>query len=113
MVGWLSGLGLAAYEKQLVDDGFDTLDALVNLTEEDMLHVGISKTGHRKLLLRAVASLQQPQLQVQQDHQQMALQHQLQQQLLLSSESPRRSSGPAPMLSSSTSSSRAASFGGT
>ena len=40
------------YRDKLVNDGFDDLDSLKDLTEQDLIDMGIDKKGHRKKILR-------------------------------------------------------------
>ena len=57
---WLMQVGgedLAEYESALRKDGFDTLEAVATLEESDLDDLGISKKGHRKVLLKAVKEL--------------------------------------------------------
>ena len=53
---WLSGLGLARYEKAFRDNDIDA-DLLRSLTADDLRELGIVSIGHRRRLLDAIAAL--------------------------------------------------------
>lgn len=52
---WLASLGLGGYEKRLVSQGFDTLEAMGTATEADLEAMGFKK-GHLRLLLARASS---------------------------------------------------------
>jgi hypothetical protein len=51
---WLEGLDLAEYHSKLKKEGYDKPLALRELTEKELDELGITKKGHRKILLNAV-----------------------------------------------------------
>jgi hypothetical protein len=51
------GEELLEYAKKLRDEGFTTIEALKNLEEDDFDALGITKRGHRKVMLSAVNNL--------------------------------------------------------
>jgi pyruvate/2-oxoglutarate dehydrogenase complex dihydrolipoamide acyltransferase (E2) component len=55
---WLAAINddLLEYEDTLHKEGFDCPSALVTLTEGDLINMGV-RTGHRRLLLPAIAKL--------------------------------------------------------
>ncbi|XP_027626810.1 LOW QUALITY PROTEIN: caskin-1 [Tupaia chinensis] len=54
---WLSMIGLAQYYKVLVDNGYENIDFITDLTWEDLQEIGITKLGHQKKLMLAVRKL--------------------------------------------------------
>src|SRR5215813_7893321 len=54
--GWLRGLGLQRYEQAFRENEID-LRVLPELTADDLKELGVAATGHRRLLLRAIADL--------------------------------------------------------
>jgi class 3 adenylate cyclase len=56
---WLHSLGLQQYEAGFRANDIDT-DVLTELTEPDLERLGVASLGHRKKLLRAIASLREP-----------------------------------------------------
>src|SRR5208337_3876098 len=54
--GWLRGLGLDRYEEKFRDNNID-LDALPQLTADDLKDIGVSAVGDRRRLLAAIAAL--------------------------------------------------------
>ena len=55
---WLTDIvGLEEYFDILVNDGWDDLDSLQDITEKDLRTIGIIKTGHIKKLLRRIGQL--------------------------------------------------------
>ena len=53
---WLHGLGLAHYEQAFRKNDIDA-EVLLDLTEEDLVALGIEPIGHRRKLLAAIAQL--------------------------------------------------------
>jgi SAM domain (Sterile alpha motif) len=53
---WLRSLGLEQYEEAFRDNAIEP-DVLPNLTTEDLKELGVSKIGHRRKLLDAIAAL--------------------------------------------------------
>ncbi|XP_037363676.1 caskin-1 [Talpa occidentalis] len=54
---WLSMIGLAQYYKVLVDNGYESIDFITDITWEDLQEIGITKLGHQKKLMLAVRKL--------------------------------------------------------
>ncbi|XP_029805285.1 caskin-1 [Suricata suricatta] len=54
---WLSMIGLAQYHKVLVDNGYENIDFITDITWEDLQEIGITKLGHQKKLMLAVRKL--------------------------------------------------------
>ncbi|KAI9016426.1 high mobility group box domain-containing protein [Phycomyces nitens] len=52
---FLSRSGLGQYTQIFIEEGFDRLDSLFEVTEADLIHLGV-KRGHRRLLQRAIAN---------------------------------------------------------
>jgi len=53
---WLRGLGLAQYEPAFRENDVDA-QVLPRLTAEDLISIGVTSVGHRRLLLDAIAAL--------------------------------------------------------
>jgi class 3 adenylate cyclase len=53
---WLEKLGLGQYAQRFVENEI-TLSILPDLTDADLKELGVSALGHRRLLLRAIAAL--------------------------------------------------------
>ena len=58
VAAWLDGLGLGAYAETFAEQAIES-DTLPELTEQDLLDLGLP-LGHRKRLLRAIAELARP-----------------------------------------------------
>jgi class 3 adenylate cyclase/predicted ATPase len=56
---WLKGLGLSQYARAFADNDIDE-HVLMDLTAEDLTSIGVASVGHRRRLLSAIATLQQP-----------------------------------------------------
>ena len=56
---WLEGLGLGRYGDMFEDNDLD-LDLVTDLSDDDMEKLGVASMGHRKKLLRAIASMEAP-----------------------------------------------------
>src|SRR6516225_628621 len=54
--GWLRRLGLQRYEQAFRENEID-LRVLPELTADDLKELGVAATGHRRLLLKAIADL--------------------------------------------------------
>ncbi|XP_056405801.1 caskin-2 [Hyla sarda] len=54
---WLSQLGLPEYHKQLLENGYESLNSVTELTWEDLQEIGIHRLGHQKKLLLGVKRL--------------------------------------------------------
>jgi class 3 adenylate cyclase len=54
--GWLRGLGLERYEQAFRENDVD-LRVLPELTADDLISIGVTSVGHRRLLLKAIADL--------------------------------------------------------
>lgn len=50
-------IGLAQYYKVLVDNGYENIDFITDITWEDLQEIGITKLGHQKKLMLAVRKL--------------------------------------------------------
>ncbi|XP_062983431.1 phosphatidylinositol 3,4,5-trisphosphate 5-phosphatase 2 [Elgaria multicarinata webbii] len=48
---WLRALGMERYEAGLIHNGWDDLEFLSDITEEDLEEVGVMDPGHKRLLL--------------------------------------------------------------
>src|SRR5262249_22932479 len=56
IAAWLQALGLQQYEQAFRDNDIDD-DVLPELTAEDLRDIGVSRVGHRRKLLAAIAAL--------------------------------------------------------
>ncbi len=56
VAAWLRGLGLGEYAPAFGENAVD-FDVLPDLTDADLLALGVAPLGHRKRLLRAIAAL--------------------------------------------------------
>nr|DBA19298.1 TPA: hypothetical protein GDO54_015159 [Pyxicephalus adspersus] len=54
---WLSMIGLGQYYKLLVENGYENIDFITDITWEDLQEIGITKLGHQKKLMLAVKKL--------------------------------------------------------
>ncbi|XP_044835360.1 caskin-1 isoform X3 [Mauremys mutica] len=54
---WLSMIGLAQYYKLLVENGYENIDFITDITWEDLQEIGVTKLGHQKKLMLAVKKL--------------------------------------------------------
>uniref|UniRef100_H3A5N3 CASK interacting protein 2 n=1 Tax=Latimeria chalumnae TaxID=7897 RepID=H3A5N3_LATCH len=54
---WLNVIGLLQYHKKLVDNGYDSIDIVTDITWEDLQEIGINKLGHQKKMMLAVKKL--------------------------------------------------------
>ncbi|XP_072098642.1 caskin-2-like isoform X3 [Mobula birostris] len=54
---WLSAIGLSQYHKKLVDNGYDSITFVSEITWEDLQEIGITQLGHQKKMMIAVKKL--------------------------------------------------------
>ncbi|XP_078807255.1 caskin-1 isoform X12 [Oryzias latipes] len=54
---WLSAIGLSQYHQVLVQNGYENVDFITDITWEDLQEIGITKLGHQKKLMLAVKKL--------------------------------------------------------
>uniref|UniRef100_UPI00398E6005 caskin-2-like isoform X2 n=1 Tax=Pristiophorus japonicus TaxID=55135 RepID=UPI00398E6005 len=54
---WLSVIGLPQYHKKLVDNGYDSINFISEITWEDLQEIGITQLGHQKKMMIAVKRL--------------------------------------------------------
>ncbi|XP_041433942.1 caskin-1 isoform X3 [Xenopus laevis] len=54
---WLTMIGLNQYYKVLVENGYENIDFITDITWEDLQEIGIIKLGHQKKLMLAVKKL--------------------------------------------------------
>ncbi|XP_022603642.1 caskin-1 [Seriola dumerili] len=54
---WLSAIGLNQYHQVLVQNGYENIDFITDITWEDLQEIGITKLGHQKKLMLAVKRL--------------------------------------------------------
>lgn len=45
LMDWLSAIGLPQYHKKLVNNGYDSITIVTDLTWEDLQEIGINKLG--------------------------------------------------------------------
>ncbi|XP_063763285.1 phosphatidylinositol 3,4,5-trisphosphate 5-phosphatase 2A isoform X2 [Eleginops maclovinus] len=57
---WLQRLGLERYEKGLLHNGWDDLEFLSDITEEDLEEAGVLDPAHKRILLESLRQQQQP-----------------------------------------------------
>ncbi|NXS64792.1 CSKI2 protein, partial [Pandion haliaetus] len=57
LMDWLSAIGLPQYHKKLVNNGYDSITIVTDLTWEDLQEIGINKLGHQKKIMLAVKKL--------------------------------------------------------
>uniref|UniRef100_A0AAR2JRD7 Caskin-2 n=1 Tax=Pygocentrus nattereri TaxID=42514 RepID=A0AAR2JRD7_PYGNA len=57
LVEWLSAIGLPQYHKKLLENGYDSITIVRDLTWEDLQEIGITKLGHQKKIMLAVKKL--------------------------------------------------------
>ncbi|NXT00519.1 CSKI2 protein, partial [Jacana jacana] len=57
LMDWLSAIGLPQYQKKLVNNGYDSITIVTDLTWEDLQEIGINKLGHQKKIMLAVKKL--------------------------------------------------------
>ncbi|KAG7237455.1 hypothetical protein INR49_032322, partial [Caranx melampygus] len=54
---WLTAIGLSQYHQVLVQNGYENIDFITDITWEDLQEIGITKLGHQKKLMLAVKRL--------------------------------------------------------
>uniref|UniRef100_A0A8C6SXA9 CASK interacting protein 1 n=1 Tax=Neogobius melanostomus TaxID=47308 RepID=A0A8C6SXA9_9GOBI len=54
---WLNAIGLSQYHQLLVQNGYENIDFITDITWEDLQEIGITKLGHQKKLMLAVKRL--------------------------------------------------------
>ncbi|XP_029602965.1 caskin-1-like, partial [Salmo trutta] len=54
---WLSAIGLNQYYQVLVQNGYDNIDFITEISWEDLKEIGITKLGHQKKIMLAVRRL--------------------------------------------------------
>nr|XP_055031221.1 caskin-2 isoform X6 [Misgurnus anguillicaudatus] len=54
---WLGAIGLPQYQKNLAENGYDSISIVQDITWEDLQEIGITKLGHQKKLMLAVKKL--------------------------------------------------------
>ncbi|KAK5623035.1 hypothetical protein CRENBAI_020798 [Crenichthys baileyi] len=59
LADWLSHLGLSQYYQVLVQNGYENIDFVSDISLEDLQEIGISKLGHQKKLMLGVKRLKQ------------------------------------------------------
>ncbi|KAM8796826.1 caskin-2 [Eudromia elegans] len=57
LMDWLSAIGLPQYHKKLLNNGYDSITIVTDLTWEDLQEIGINKLGHQKKIMLAVKKL--------------------------------------------------------
>ncbi|KAM9793060.1 LOW QUALITY PROTEIN: uncharacterized protein ACB057_011640 [Neosynchiropus ocellatus] len=57
LADWLSHLGLSQYYQVLVQNGYENIDFVSDISLEDLQEIGISKLGHQKKLMLGVRRL--------------------------------------------------------
>ena len=53
---WLTGYKLGDYIPVLKDSGYETTELLVSISHDELQEMGITKIGHRKKLISALAN---------------------------------------------------------
>ena len=53
---WLTSYKLADYAPVLEGNGYETTELMLGMTHEELQDMGITKIGHRKKLISALAS---------------------------------------------------------
>ena len=51
---WLQQLGLNEYETLMIESGYDDIDFITSVTEEELLEIGINKKGRSLLLCNLI-----------------------------------------------------------
>ncbi|XP_026159485.1 caskin-1-like isoform X2 [Mastacembelus armatus] len=59
LADWLSHLGLSQYYQVLVQNGYENIDFISDISLEDLQEIGITKLGHQKKLMLGVKRLKQ------------------------------------------------------
>ena len=53
---WLNNLDLSEYISVFKEESID-MEVLLELTSDDLKEIGISKLGHRKIILKAISEI--------------------------------------------------------
>ncbi|KAM9770175.1 caskin-1-like isoform 4-T4 [Menidia menidia] len=59
LADWLSHLGLSQYYQVLVQNGYENIDFVSDISLEDLLEIGITKLGHQKKMMLGVKRLKE------------------------------------------------------
>ncbi|XP_038141216.1 caskin-1 isoform X3 [Cyprinodon tularosa] len=59
LADWLSHLGLSQYYQVLVQNGYENIDFVSDISLEDLQEIGISKLGHQKKMMLGVKRLKE------------------------------------------------------
>ncbi|XP_023189306.1 caskin-1-like isoform X3 [Xiphophorus maculatus] len=59
LADWLSHLGLSQYYQVLVQNGYENIDFVSDISLEDLQEIGIAKLGHQKKLMLGVKKLKE------------------------------------------------------
>ncbi|XP_026216433.1 caskin-1-like isoform X2 [Anabas testudineus] len=59
LADWLSHLGLSQYYQVLVQNGYENIDFISDISLEDLQEIGITKLGHQKKLMLGVKRLKE------------------------------------------------------
>ncbi|EDO26233.1 predicted protein, partial [Nematostella vectensis] len=54
---WLHDCGLSEFQSLFVDEGYDDLDVVATITDQELEEIGILKRGHRKKILLKIEEL--------------------------------------------------------
>ncbi|KAH3767364.1 hypothetical protein Pelo_748 [Pelomyxa schiedti] len=57
---WLSSIGFAKYSDKFLQNGFTSLQSVKEITDTDLINIGISLVGHRKAILSSLGTLLTP-----------------------------------------------------
>jgi len=56
---WAQKYDIVNEAEILISSGFDTLPTLINVTDDDLISLGINKVGTRKKILTAISSIKE------------------------------------------------------
>ncbi|XP_062508265.1 caskin-1-like isoform X2 [Corticium candelabrum] len=56
---WFKSLGLSVYEQAFLQQGYDDIDFIVDITEDELKEMGVTLQGHIRKLMAAIARLGQ------------------------------------------------------
>ena len=51
IANWLEGIKLGEYTQKFVEEGFDDIEVVHEMTNDELVDLGITKAGHRKKIL--------------------------------------------------------------
>jgi len=54
---WLERIGMKAYLKVFVENGYDRMELVLEMKEEDLQSIGIAKIGHRRVIQQDIDSM--------------------------------------------------------